>query len=147
MNWKARYGGGWNEGLEMFADFIEPMETFLKIRYWGGIAVAYYDNSGYDGDAYVLYHDRLVDRSIKPFTGHLALYEIHGSHCSCYGLETQWKPQRVTVKALRKRIRDGEGYGAFSYAETDTKAFLKNFVSFMKETGMKEAPSEMIDNA
>lgn len=28
------------------------------------------------------------------------LYEVNGSHCSCYGLEDQWKPEETTVNAL-----------------------------------------------
>lgn len=31
------------------------------------------------------------------------LYEVHGSHCSCYGLEDQWEPEETTIEALRKQ--------------------------------------------
>lgn len=27
-------------------------------------------------------------------------YEVHGSHCSCYGFEEQWKPEKTTVAYL-----------------------------------------------
>ena len=29
------------------------------------------------------------------------LYEVNGSHCSCYGLEGQWEPEETSVEALR----------------------------------------------
>jgi|GEM_PF-2197277 hypothetical protein len=29
-----------------------------------------------------------------------ALYEIHGSHCSCHGFEGQFKPEKTTLKYL-----------------------------------------------
>ena len=28
------------------------------------------------------------------------LYEVHGSHCSCYGFEGQWEPEPTTVEYL-----------------------------------------------
>lgn len=31
------------------------------------------------------------------------LYEVHGGHCSCYGLEGQWQPEETTAAALGKR--------------------------------------------
>lgn len=29
------------------------------------------------------------------------LYEVHGSHCSCYGFEGQWKPEKTTKEYLK----------------------------------------------
>lgn len=29
------------------------------------------------------------------------LFENHGSHCSCYGYEDQWKPEKTTRKYLK----------------------------------------------
>lgn len=31
------------------------------------------------------------------------LYEIHGSHCSCFGFENQYTPEETTVQALKDR--------------------------------------------
>lgn len=28
------------------------------------------------------------------------LYEVHGSHCSCYGFEGQWKPEETSMEYL-----------------------------------------------
>lgn len=45
-------------------------------------------NGGYEGNAHVI------------FRKDGKLYEVNGSHCSCYGLEGQWEPEETTVKAL-----------------------------------------------
>lgn len=42
---------------------------------------------------------------------------VTGSHCSCYGLEGQWNPQKTTKEVLRKEFDDdwtalGSGTGA-----------------------------------
>lgn len=29
------------------------------------------------------------------------LYEVNGSHCSCYGFEGQWKPEETTLEYLK----------------------------------------------
>lgn len=60
--------------------------TGLKILF------ASYDCGGYDGEAFVLF-----EKDGK-------LYEVNGSHCSCYGLEGQWDPELTTKEALLMRI-------------------------------------------
>lgn len=42
------------------------------------------------------------------------LYEVHGSHCSCYGFEGQWSPEETTKQALMKRIDEGYNHSPFS---------------------------------
>lgn len=58
-----------------------------------GVEILYaeYEREGYDGSAWVL------------FRKDNKLYEVNGSHCSCYGLEGQWEPTLTTVKALLMR--------------------------------------------
>lgn len=31
------------------------------------------------------------------------LYEVHGSHCSCYGFENQWSPEATSLAFLRSK--------------------------------------------
>ena len=64
------------------------------------ILFASYGGGSYDGDAVVIYE--------RDGT----LYEVHGSHCSCYGLEDQWEPEATTWAALamRQRPKAGEYY-------------------------------------
>lgn len=65
------------------------------------ILLATYTYEDYSGSAYVLFQ-----RDGK-------LYEVHGSHCSCFGLSetdyygnstSQWDPEETTVKAVLRRI-------------------------------------------
>jgi hypothetical protein len=56
------------------------------------IIMAAYDVEGYEGSVLVLY--RGDDGQ---------LYEVNGSHCSCYGLEDQWEPEVTSAEALRMR--------------------------------------------
>lgn len=55
------------------------------------VLVADYTYEDYSGSAFVLFEQGGV------------LYENHGSHCSCYGLEDQWQPERVQVEEMRRR--------------------------------------------
>lgn len=60
------------------------------------ILLASYDEVwAYDGEAYVL------------FRKDGKLYEVHGSHCSCYGLEGQWEPEETTLESIEYRLRHG----------------------------------------
>lgn len=47
-----------------------------------------YTYEDYSGSSYVLYYK----------DGQY--FEVHGSHCSCYGLEDQWDPEPVTIVEL-----------------------------------------------
>jgi len=68
------------------------------------ILVASYTYEQYSGDAYVLFR-----RDGK-------LWEVHGSHCSCHGLESQsyqgnapsqWEPEETTREAILHRLDRG----------------------------------------
>lgn len=54
-----------------------------------------YNRGDYEGDAFVLFR-----RGGK-------LYEVNGSHCSCYELEDQWSPEQTSYEQLRKRSEGG----------------------------------------
>lgn len=45
------------------------------------------------------------------------LFEVHGSHCSCYGFEGQLTLEPTTVKALKARVEKG---GLFSIGGYDS---------------------------
>jgi hypothetical protein len=55
-----------------------------------GVEILYacYSTGDYEGWAHVI------------FRKEGKLYEVNGSHCSCYGLEGQWKPEETSVAAL-----------------------------------------------
>jgi hypothetical protein len=52
---------------------------------------AAYTYEDYSGSAFVL------------FRKDGKLFEVNGSHCSCYGLEGQWEPEETSKEALLKR--------------------------------------------
>lgn len=55
------------------------------------ILLASYTYENYSGAAFVLFE--------KDGT----LFEVNGSHCSCYGLEDQWEPEETSEEALLAR--------------------------------------------
>jgi hypothetical protein len=55
-------------------------------------------------------------------------FEVHGSHCSCYGFENQFKPEQTTLKYLKSEEWDFYVGGYDKYPDSnkaDVKAFLK----------------------
>ncbi len=94
----------------------EGLEQDFKTNLDGvNILFASYSYENYSGDAFVLF-----EKDGK-------LYEVNGSHCSCYGLEGQWAPEETNVQALKYRLYEGgmgnEHYGGNIYAD-ELKAFL-----------------------
>jgi hypothetical protein len=85
------YVGPWSDAQDVCSAFNEPKGTLKGCR----VFVACYDQQDYSGSAFVLY--------AKGKT----LYEVHGSHCSCYGLEEQWSPEDTTIDSLRHRLKHG----------------------------------------
>ena len=66
------------------------------------ILLASYGTPSYEGYAFVLFRE---DGK---------LWEVNGSHCSCYGLEGQWSPEETSVEVLRHRVTQG-GLGKGEY--------------------------------
>lgn len=60
------------------------------------VLLASYGTPSYEGYAFVLF-----EKDGK-------LFEVNGSHCSCYGLEGQWEPEETTKEALMARIEKGD---------------------------------------
>lgn len=83
---------------EYWLDKKEAMAAALSSDKYKGVEVllASYGGGSYEGDAFVLFR-----RDGK-------LYEVHGSHCSCYGLEGQWEPEETFKEALMKRMDEGQ---------------------------------------
>jgi len=88
-NWSNR------EGVEKdFQTTLKPTQKILLASYGYG---------SYCGDAFVLFQEGNN------------LYEVNGSHCSCFGLEGQWDPEKTSVKSLKQRLE--AGLGSDSYTE------------------------------
>lgn len=76
------------------------------------ILYASYEQESYEGSSFVLFK-----RGGK-------LYEVNGSHCSCMGLEGQWKPEETTWEALA--IRQPSSYGAPEAVVVEAKKRIKS---------------------
>lgn len=81
-------------------EVAEDWEGSWRLDPWSGvmddlegaeILIHHYELPDYEGYAFTLY--RKGDQ----------LFEVNGSHCSCYGLEGQWAPEETTVESLRMR--------------------------------------------
>lgn len=94
------YLNDWKEGGK--EQLIRAFEIEESVLDGCNILLASYEYESYEGDAFVLY-----EKDGK-------LFEVNGSHCSCYELEEQWEPEETTKDALLKRINDGslgQSYG------------------------------------
>jgi hypothetical protein len=69
--------------FEITADEIKDLE----------ILYASYTYEDYSGSAFVLVRSNITKE----------LFEVHGGHCSCNGIEGQWRLEPTTVKALLAR--------------------------------------------
>lgn len=88
------------------------------------ILLAYYSYEDYQGEAFVLFR-----RDGK-------LYEVNGSHCSCYGLEDQWSPEEVMLEELEHRVTEGTfglGYSYYDDAPNHFNIELKEIIQQLKE--------------
>ncbi len=56
-----------------------------------------YEYEYHEGYSYVLFYDK----------SNGGLYEVTGSHCSCYGLEGQWSPKETSIEILRAELDSG----------------------------------------
>jgi hypothetical protein len=85
------YLNNWSSREEMAQDFDLTGSELDGAN----VLLASYGTPAYEGYAFVIF-----ERSGK-------LYEVNGSHCSCYGLEGQWQPEETSADALRHRIEHG----------------------------------------
>jgi len=76
------------------------------------ILFAFYNYEDYSGDAFVL-----LEKENK-------LYEVNGSHCSCYGLEGQFDLEEVNLTELEQRLNKGS-FGEYSGFKSKLKEFLQ----------------------
>ncbi len=83
----TKYFGVWESVAGLWEDF-EIDDNAIKDS---EVLFASYEYECYSGFAFVLF-----ERDNK-------LFEIHGGHCSCYGLEGQWEPEETTWGDLTGR--------------------------------------------
>jgi hypothetical protein len=86
---KPIYLNDWSNKEDVAKDFEYDDIKNLNILF------ADYQNQCYEGEAFVLF-----EKDGK-------LFEVIGSHCSCYGLEGQFDPEEVCLEALEHRLIKG----------------------------------------
>lgn len=99
----------WNDVVENFfdtgyADEQKKKNALEVCPEPDRVFIAAYGGGGYDGDALVVFR-----RGEKYYT-------VEGGHCSCYGLEDQWKPEEydyetfvaVLDRKIESNSRDSE---------------------------------------
>lgn len=79
------------ENFESLGDVIRAYEAPADALKGAVVYLAWYGYGSYDG------------RSLVIFKKNKKLYEVNGSHCSCYGLEGQWRPEETSWEALKMR--------------------------------------------
>ena len=91
--------GRWTNVDQIFDDYqvTEDDRPYCKI------ILGYYIYESYRGDSFVLFLDSRDNK----------LYEVNGSHCSCYGLEGRWSPEETFPEAAVKQecFQDNELLG------------------------------------
>lgn len=105
------------EDLKGMTEF--QVKKHLELGYSGeGISVAQVTNALEDMDILIAYEsvgswgcDSTSFFVMKDKAG--KLYELHGSHCSCYGFEGQFRLEESDTQALKVRAH-GTRYGLFS---------------------------------
>lgn len=94
---KGIFFGDFSNKESVATAFCEELADNVNILF------AWYEYVDYSGSAEVIFEQDGV------------LYEVSGSHCSCYGLEGQWEPQTLELKEIQHRLTKGTfgEYGGF----------------------------------
>jgi hypothetical protein len=100
---------------EYYREKRKRMESALTETRNVNILFASYGTDNYCGGAFVLFESNGV------------LYEVNGSHCSCFGLEGQWEPEVVSLEELKHRLEKGT-FGSDDYCDNVFKDELKSFL-------------------
>jgi hypothetical protein len=105
----------------VFLGAFKSQEDVMAKFFYGGleqpkgirVLFAVYEQGSYEGEAFVL------------FASERKLFEVNGSHCSCFGLEGQWSPEAVNLDALGHRLEEG-AWG--TYYGSEACVLLKEFI-------------------
>ena len=98
MSERRVYFGSWKSREDMEesysdSDYKDGKYVFVSpVPADAEILLASYGGGSYEG------------YSVVVFRQNGKLYETHGSHCSCYGLDGQWSPEEATIESLKKTV-------------------------------------------
>jgi hypothetical protein len=97
MENKMIYNGNFNNKKDVESNFSVSLDDVH-------IVYAEYVTGSYEGSAWVI------------FSRNGKLFEVHGSHCSCNGLEGQWSEEDTSADIILERIKRN------GHSEFDTKS-------------------------
>ena len=83
----------YHEAFQSKEDIIREFDIPESTLEGAKILFAYYDQGEYEGVAIVI-----LERDNQ-------LYEVNGSHCSCFGLEEQWEEEETSYELLHIRTQ------------------------------------------
>lgn len=87
---------------------------------------AVYSCESYEGSAIIVFGKRKWNQTTRK--NEYTLYRVNGGHCSCYGLEGQWKPEPTIVEQLVK-----ESPYSWNIEESDEFKAFKNWLIAHKD--------------
>ncbi len=100
---KNIYYGNFANRQDIEKEFEVKLEDDINILF------AWYDTPDYEGYAYVIF-----ERAEK-------FYIVQGSHCSCCGLEGQWKEEETSLNALKYMYEKGTIFGFYDCPDMRVK--------------------------
>ena len=103
---RKHWVSSWNATPEEVSQF-NPVAAYESVGSWGC------DSSGW-----FLLQDRKTGQ----------LFEVHGSHCSCYGFEDQFRPEPTTLEYL-KSANFGLSCGGYDNDPDANREAVKNFLA------------------
>lgn len=102
------------------SDDVTRLKALAVIPEPEQVLYAEYKQEGYEGSAWVVY--RNGDK----------FYSVEGSHCSCYGLEDQWKPEEYDretfLGVMNRKLEEASKPDAYNYALDDNVEALKHVI-------------------
>jgi hypothetical protein len=101
--------------VELWEEKKVSMGKAIKRYENKNILFASYGQDNYQGDAWVLFEENGK------------LFEVNGSHCSCFGLEGQWEEEEVVLAELENRLTKGT-FGQDNYSDNEFANELKTFL-------------------
>lgn len=103
-------------GFSNIDDVCNNFDVEKSVLDGAEILLADYEYGNYEGSALVIYRQGGK------------LWEVHGGHCSCYGLEGQWSPEETTIEYLETQLNDRYGYPYTYFRE-----YLEQIIAHEKE--------------
>lgn len=96
---------------EIIKEFQSSEEEVSKYEY----LIAYVDYGSYEGTGYILMRDKESGE----------LYENHSGHCSCYGNEGQFSPEKANLVYLQS-----DKFSCYCYGDENT--LIREYIKDLK---------------